>query len=330
MSASPSFLGKAFQFLRAVVRQDVEHFLHVLQDPLLIGRRQSQAIVADLAARSGHIRGNRQPPGFRHGVGQRSGRQRLVLAQGGGGLLHLLFQPCLAAGQFELMLRQDLQVGQFLRRELFQVAANRLRAQGGRVASRLFLVAEKLDHLAVEAAVVVPLTQPGQAGLQRRDDLLLVLARADKVRFAFRVAAGRPGRGLQADLRIFDGGGQLRADRWQMFALQSIELGQKGFQAAAEIGVVDAIALQVGQQAKHEHGQAIVAAGQAPHDLALAELRGLQTIDVGLLQPRGLVEANLQAADLAAGIALELAARGSTRPGSGPAARPSVPATGPP
>ena len=73
------FLGKQSQFLPAVVGQDVEHFLHVLQDSLLIGRRQPQPVVADLAARGGHIRGNRQSPGLRHGVGQGSGRQRLAL-----------------------------------------------------------------------------------------------------------------------------------------------------------------------------------------------------------------------------------------------------------
>ena len=88
--------------------------------------------------------------------------KRLALAQRGGRLFHLLLQSRLAPGQFELMLRQDLQFGRFLRREFLQIAANRLRAQGSRIASHLFLVAEKLGHLAVEAAVVVPLTQPVQ------------------------------------------------------------------------------------------------------------------------------------------------------------------------
>ena len=120
------FLDQAHQFLPAVVRQDVEHFLQVLQDSLLLGRHQAQGVVADVAARGGHVRGNCQPPGFRHGVGQGGCRQRLALAKRGGGLLHLLLQSRLPPGQFELMLRQDLQVGRFLRREFLQIAANRL------------------------------------------------------------------------------------------------------------------------------------------------------------------------------------------------------------
>ena len=94
---------------------------------------------------------------------------------------------------------------------------------------------------------------------------------------------------------------------------EALELGQQPFQAALEIGVVDAIGLEVGQQAEHLHRQAVVAAGQAAHDLALIELRGLQTIDVGLLQTRGLVQPDLQHADLAAGLALELQHAGQLR-----------------
>ena len=134
-----------------------------------------------------------------------------------------------------------------------------------------------------------------------------------KVRLALGVAPGGPGRRLQADQRTLDGGGQLRADGGKMLALEAIELGQQPFQAALEIGVVDAIVLQVGQQAEHLHGQAVAAAGQAPHDLALVELRGLQAIDVGLLQARRLVEPDLQPADLAAGVALELQHAGQLR-----------------
>ncbi len=177
----------------------------------------------------------------------------------------------------------------------------------------LLLVAEKLGHLAVEAAVVVPLTHPGQQPLQRRDDLLLVLARAGKVRLALGVASHGPGRGLQADQRTFDGGGQLRADRGKMFSLEAIELGQQPFQAALEIGVVDAIGLKVGQQAEHLHRQAVAAAGQAAHDLALVELRGLQAVDVGLFQARRLVQPDLQFANLAAGVTLELQHAGQLR-----------------
>ena len=211
------------------------------------------------------------------------------------------------------MLRQNLQVGRLLRRQFLQIAANRQPAQGGRIAGRLFLVAEKLGHLAVEAAVVVPLPQPVQQALQRHDDLLLMLARTCQVRFALGVARGERGPRLQADQRAFDGRRQLDADGGKVFALEAIELGQQSFQETLEIEVVDAIVLQVGQQAQHEHGQSVAAAGQAPHDLALVELRGLQATDVGLLQAPCLMQPDLEFVDLVAGIALELQQAGQFR-----------------
>ena len=64
-------LDHAGQFLAAVVGEDVEHLLQVLQNLLLIGRGQPQSIIADLVARCRHVGSDRQPPGLGQGVIER-------------------------------------------------------------------------------------------------------------------------------------------------------------------------------------------------------------------------------------------------------------------
>ena len=89
-----------------------------------------------------------------------------------------------------------------------------------------------------------------------------------------------------------------------MLALEPVDLVQQALHAPENVGILDAIVLQVVQNGEDVHGDAVGAAGQTRVDLALVEFGRLEAIEVALLQPSPFGEAVFQRLHLLAAVTL--------------------------
>ena len=131
--------------------------------------------------------------------------------------------------------------------------------------------------------------------------------------------AGSAGLLLEADLGGLDRRGQLPADHRQVLALEPVDLGQQRFHAAADVGAVDLVVLQVGQEPQDVHRHALAAAGQAAVDLPLVQFGPAEVVDVAWssVRPR---RAGSPSGHLLSGSRAASRARGPARRGSSLAA----------